>query len=115
MSGAPAGITLDPATATVTITDNDEVPPPSMTSISFVEASSTSDEGTTANVVVELDGDLPGSDVVVSFTVGGTAVAGTDYTSPESSITIPAGMRSAMITFIIDADQRYEGADETVV
>ena len=72
-------------------------------------------EGGTANVEVELDGDLHESDVVVSFTIGGTAVAGTDYTSPESSITIPAGMRSAMITFNIDADQRYEGADETVV
>ena len=115
LSGAPAGITLDPATATVTIIDDDEAPAPSMTSISFVEASSTSDEGTTANVVVELDGDLPGSDVVVSFTVGGTAVAGADFTSPGSSVTIPAGMRSAMITFAITSDSRYEGADDTVV
>ena len=53
--------------------------------------------------------------VVVSFTVGGTAVAGTDYTSPVTSVTIPAGMRSAMITFNIDADQHYDGADDTVV
>ena len=41
------------------------------------------------------------SEVVVSFTVGGTAVAGTDYTSPVTSVTIPAGERSAMITFTL--------------
>ena len=41
--------------------------------------------------------------------------AGTDFTSPGSSVTIPAGMRSAMITFTITSDSRYEGADETVV
>ena len=112
LSGAPAGITLDPAIATVTITDNDEAP---ARSVSFVAASSTSDEGTTANVEVRLDGDLHKSAVVVSFTVGGTAVAGTDYTSPVTSVTIPAGMRSATITFAITSDSSYDGAAETVV
>ena len=110
-----SGAILNQAIATVTIIDNDQAPPPSMRSVSFAATSSTSDEGGSANVVVELDGDPHQSDVVVSFTVGGTAVAGTDYTSPGSSVTIPAGMRSATITFNIDADQRYEGADETVV
>ena len=110
LSGAPAGVTLNPGTAEVTITDDETAP-----TVIFNTGSSTSDEGTTANVEVRLDGDLHESAVVVSFTVGGTAVAGTDYTSPVTSVTIPAGMRSAMITFNIDADQRYEGADETVV
>ena len=97
---------------TVTITDAETAP-----TVLFDVATSTSDEGTTANVVVELDGDLHESDVVVSFTVGGTAVAGDDYTSPVpmDSVTIPAGERSAMITFNIDADQRYDGAAETVI
>ena len=88
LSVEPSGVTLDPFVATVTITDDDEA---SMRSVSFVEASSTVAEGGTANVVVELDGDLHGSGVVVSFTVGGTAVAGNDYTSPVTSVTIPAG------------------------
>ena len=109
---ATGGVTVDATKDdhTVTITDNETAP-----TVVFNTDSSTSNEGTTANVVVELDGDLHESDVVVNFTVGGTAVAGNDYTSPASSVTIPAGERSAMITFNIDADQHYEGAAETVV
>ena len=102
----------DRGSITVTIPENDEAP---ARSVSFVAASSTSEEGTTANVEVKLEGDLHESEVVVSFTVGGTAVAGADFTSPVTSVTIPAGMRSAMITFAITSDSRYEGADETVV
>ena len=50
LSGAPAGITLDPAIATVTLTDND------------IKASinvSDTDEGETATVTIELSSPLP--------------------------------------------------------
>ena len=109
LTSATGDVTVGtPSVHTVTI---DETAP----TVTFDTGSSTVAEGGTANVEVELDGDLHGSDVVVSFTIGGTAVAGADFTSPVTSVTIPAGERSAMITFNIDADQRYEGADETVV
>ena len=95
---------------TITITDNETAP-----TVMFNTDSSTVAEGGTASVVVELDGDLHESEVVVNFTVGGPAVAGDDYTSPGSSVTIPAGESSTMITFAIEDDRRYDGAAETVV
>ena len=106
----PSYVTLDPASAIVMITDNEDAP-----TVVFNTDLSMVAEGGSANVVVELDGDSHGSDVVVSFTIGGTATPGTDFTAPMTTVTIPAGDSSAMIRFNIDADQRYEGADETVV
>ena len=111
LDSATGDVTVDtPSVHTVTITDNETAP-----TVLFDVATSTSAEGTTANVLVELDGDLHESDVVVSFTVGGTAVAGDDYTSPVTSVTIPAGMPTAAITFAITSDSRYDGSAETVI
>ncbi|MBX3740392.1 MAG: DNRLRE domain-containing protein [Akkermansiaceae bacterium] len=49
----------------------------------------------------------------VNYTLGGTADAGTDYTTPAGVVTIPAGATSAVITIDVLEDQLLE-ADETV-
>jgi len=54
------------------------------------------------------------SPLAVTYTVGGTATNGTDYTSLSGSVTIPAGAGSATITVTPIADSLAEG-DETVV
>ena len=87
LTSATGDVTVGtPSGHTVMIIDDEDAP-----MVIFDTGSSMVAEGGTANVEVELDGDLHESDVVVSFTIGGTAVAGTDYTSPGSSVTIPAG------------------------
>lgn len=50
-----------------------------------------------AVVTVSRTGDLS-APLTVSYTLGGTAVLGTDYTGPTGSITIPAGASSANIS-----------------
>ena len=95
----------------VVITDNDDAP-----MVVFDTSMSTENEGATANVEVRLVGKLSESAVEVIFTVGGTATPGDDYTSPTMlRVTIPAKMRSAMITFAISTDTVHDGAAETVI
>ncbi len=53
------------------------------------------------------------SDVVVSFSLSGTATSGTDYTL--SSITIPAGSLSATGTFSVSDDSIYEGNETAII
>jgi len=51
---------------------------------------------------------------VVSYSVSGTATAGSDFTALSGSVTIPAGMTSAVITVAVVDDDVEEG-DETVI
>ena len=52
--------------------------------------------------------------LTVPFTIGGTAVAGTDYVPFDTSVTIPAGSTSATVT-VTPIDDMQIGPDETVV
>ena len=61
-------------------------------------------EGASVEILVELDGVLSERDVVVDFTVSGTAVEGTDYTVPGRSVTIPSSRRTAAITLVATDD-----------
>jgi hypothetical protein len=54
-----------------------------------------------------------GDSLTVSYTIGGIATSGSDYSSPESFITIPAGSSSATIIVSPIDDMEAEG-DETV-
>jgi TolB-like protein len=56
---------------------------------------------------------VSGKDVIVPFTVGGTAREGFDYTITPSPLTIKAGTRSAEITIIMKGDAPVED-DKTI-
>ena len=98
-----------PLSGTAMIRDNESVP-----TVSFDIADSTVDEGDTANVVVMLSGRSQDA-VTVNFMVSGSAMVGADYTTPGTSVTIPANSDSTMITFAIKDESRYDGVTETVI
>ncbi|MDA1016544.1 MAG: VCBS domain-containing protein, partial [Planctomycetota bacterium] len=56
---------------------------------------------------------IPTSDVVVNYTVGGTATNGTDYATLSGSVTIPVGQTSATIEVDV-VDENLVELDETV-
>ncbi|MCK7556835.1 gliding motility-associated C-terminal domain-containing protein [Chitinophaga sedimenti] len=53
------------------------------------------------------------ADVKVDYTVGGTAIAGTDYTALSGSVTIPAGANSVQIA-VYPLDDSNQESGETV-
>ena len=67
-------------------------------------------EGETATFVVTLT-DAGSAPVVISYSVGGTATAGEDYTAPGDKLTIPAGRTSGTIAIRIADDDRLEPAE----
>ncbi len=89
-----APVTLSRAAATGTITESD--PPPT---VQFATAGETEDETDgTFSITVTLSA-VSGDDTTIPFTVGGTAVLGTDYTGVTASpLVIPAGRATATIT-----------------
>src|SRR6185369_4031718 len=51
------------------------------------------------------------TDTVLTYTVGGTATAGSDYTAPSGTVTIPAGSTSATITIPVSDDALVEATE----
>ena len=109
LSGAPAGIILDPATATVTITDNDEVPLPEVT---LRLSRETVVEGSTETLYIELS-EAPSEDVTVTLTVGGTAATdGTDYSLLRlDPYVLKPGDTELAVGISTVVDGLYEGAE----
>ena len=97
-----------PGTHTLTIVDNEPA-------VSFASASQSAGEGSgTRNVGVTLD-KAPTTDVTFTYTVGGTATAGSDFTIANSgTVTVLAGATTATIPVTVIDDSVHEG-DETVV
>ena len=54
------------------------------------------------------------TDTTLSYSVGGTATSGSDYTALPLSVTIPAGATTATITVPINNDSLVE-PNETVI
>ena len=104
----PDGVTLGTATATGTITDDE-------TLTAAVSGAATVAEGAEASFPVTLTGGTSTADVVVGYTVAGTATAGTDYTAPGGTLTIPLAQASGTITIRITADDVEEDPDDTLV
>ena len=110
LSGAdlPEGVTVGTATATATIEDDEELE----ASVSADEA--TVEEGDEATFEVEVTGGTSTAAVVVSYTVGGTATAGSDYTAPLGTLTLAAEDAIGTITIatrtdaILDRDETLE-------
>lgn len=95
---------------TVTITDNDPLP-----TLTFTNATSTFAENAgTVQVNYSLS-QASGRNVTATLSLSGTATAGSDYTSPGSSITIPAGTISGSISISITNDTSYEPSEDIIL
>jgi len=71
-------------------------------------------EGTSPGSFVVSRTDTVG-DLVVPYTVSGTATAGTDYVSLPGSVTIPAGLRSATVSIVPLDDGVSEGPESVTL
>ena len=94
-------------TVMVTIEDNDQLS-------ASVTVPETVTEGEVARFTVSLSGGTSTANVVVSYTVGGTAKAPGDYTAPSGSLTIQSGESSGRIPIQTNTDNEIE-PDETLV
>jgi large repetitive protein len=97
-----------PASATGTIL-NDDVP---SASISVAPAAVAEDGAPNLIYTVTLNQANPSAATTVNYTIGGTAVNGTDYATIASPLVIPAGSTTGTITVNPTADATIE-ADET--
>ena len=93
----PAGVSLGTATATGRITDNEAL-------AVTVAGPTTVVEGNTATFTVTVAGGTSTAPVVVTYTVGGTATSGADYTAPSGTLTLVAGASSGTIAIATAAD-----------
>ena len=106
---SPTGATIEDATATGTITDDDAPPPPLVPTLSIGDTEAA--EGDMAEFLVTL---RPAGDqaVTVAFrTMDGTAVAGLDYTATLGTLRFEPGETSATIAVATLTDEIMEGAE----
>ncbi|MFT7680074.1 MAG: hypothetical protein ACI8QC_004080, partial [Planctomycetota bacterium] len=88
-------------------------PAPAVPTVDFALATSSSSEGVlTVNVAVQLDV-ADASDVIIPFTLAGTAIGPDDYSHAASPLTILAGDTTADLVFTIVSDALDED-DETI-
>jgi hypothetical protein len=95
-----------PATATVTIADNDRP----VVTIVATDASATETPSDSGTFTITRTGPTTAS-LRVTFTATGTAQSGTDYVALGNQITIPAGASSVTLTVVPVADGVSEGAE----
>ena len=105
----PELVSIGTSSVQGTITDNDGL-------TAAVTALATSvDEGKTAEFAVTLTGGTSTAPVLVSYTVGGTATSGDDYTAPtDLTLTIGTGVASGTISIETLTDTVLDGNDETL-
>ncbi|MCY2991112.1 MAG: autotransporter-associated beta strand repeat-containing protein [Planctomycetota bacterium] len=89
------------ASVTATITDNDTA------TVSIVKTTDGAEPSTNGLFTVTQTA-ASATSTVISYTVGGTATAGSDYTALTGSVTIPAGQTTATITVPVLDDQIVE-------
>jgi hypothetical protein len=109
-----AGLTLGNATATGTITNDDNAPAANVSIANATIAEGTDAGTTTLNFTVTLSAVQPQDVTVVVNTANGSAtVADSDYAAlTAQTVTIPAGQTTAMAAVTITRDNKVE-ADET--
>ena len=95
------------ANATGTIEDDD------MLAVAVTADADIVAEGDPATFTVTLTGGTSTGDVVVVYTVDGSATASDDYTAPDGTLTIGMGETSGTITIATRADEVME-SDETL-
>jgi hypothetical protein len=102
-----------PSSATVTIADNDSAPTLPTVTVAATDANA-SETGADPGVFTITRTGSNTASLTVNFALSGSAANGTDYISPGSSVTIPAGNSSATVTVTPIDDSLVEGS-ETVV
>ena len=102
------GVSLGTAAATATITDDDPL------TVAVTADAETVVEGSDATFTVAVAGGTSTAPVRVTYTVGGTATAGTDYTAPSGTLTLGAADSSGTIT-IATLDEMVLDRGETLV
>ena len=111
-SNLPPGVSLDAdgaASAEAEIDDDDEL-------TATVSAGAVSvEEGGSAEFPVTVSGGTSTAEVVVNYTVGGTAESGTDYTVPSGMLTLAAGATSGTITIATKTDMVLDPGETLVV
>ncbi|MGA1201562.1 MAG: Calx-beta domain-containing protein [Planctomycetota bacterium] len=83
--------------------------------VNFETTSSTVEENGVGSELVVTLSETTLVDVVIPFSVGGTATEGDDFTITASPITIPAGSSSALISVNMSDDATAEGLETVVV
>jgi parallel beta-helix repeat protein len=114
LSANAAYLVGPPSSATVTISDNDP-PPPSQPTVTVVANDATgSEQGPDpARFMIARTGSTAAA-LIVRYSVGGTAVNGTDYATLSGTVTIPAASSAVLVTVSPINDNAVEG-NETVV
>ena len=108
-SNLPSGVSLGTATATGTIADDDPLQ-------AAVESMTQNvPEGSPAKFTVTLTGGTSTADVVVAYSVTGTATAGTDYTAPGGRLTLAPGATSGTITIATSTDDILDPGETLIV
>ncbi len=115
-----AQVTVDSANnaATVTIGDGSGADADATTvSIAASDASGSEPGTDDGALTVTLDGGkvAPTGGIAVTYTISGTATAGSDYTTLSGTVTIPAGQSSATIPVNVLDDNVIEIAETVVV
>ena len=91
-TGLPEGVTVTNAKATGTITDNDTL------TAAVTRDAPTVTEDQSATFTVALTGGKSTAEVVVDYSLVGTATEGDDYTAPSGKLTLGADEASGKIT-----------------
>ena len=106
VTGTASGVPV--SGATITIADDDTI-------TVRLNGSATVAEGSAADFTVSLVEGAASLDVVVTYTVGGTATPGVDYTAPSGSSTILAGSETSTIRIPTTADDVLDRGETLVV
>ena len=114
LTGITAGdpeITVDTANddATVTIADNDSA------TVSIGGTTAGNEAGPVNGVFTVTQSVISDGPTTLSYTVGGTATSGDDYTALGGSVTILAGQTTATITVPVLDDGVVEGTETVVI
>ena len=110
----PAYDVGSPATATVTIADNDQPPPEKPTVTVAATDANAAEQGTDPGTFTASRTGSTAAALTVHYSLSGSAANGIDYQSLPTSVTIPAGAASANITVRPIDDTQVEG-NETVL
>src|SRR5439155_1645047 len=105
-----------PDTATVTIHDNDQAPPPEKPTVSVVASDLLASEpGTdTGSFTFSRTGSGAAS-LTVHYSLGGTAINGVDYETLSGSVTIPDGASSVTVVVRPIDDRKIEIAELVIL
>ena len=108
-SNLPPGVSLGTAQAAGTITDDDPL------RAAVAPMTQNVPEGNPAKFTVTLTGGTSTTDVVVAYSVAGTATAGADYTAPGGRLTLASRATSGTITIATRTDDILDPGETLVV